>query len=138
MLITGFLRLCVSISLTILVYYDRYLPNFCHFYKHVDGSHLLQNASFTYCCVVRGFVGFHGQVAVVQLLSCDSVTPRIAACLASLSLTISWSLLRFMSTESVMLSNHLIIFCPLLLDRADYKVDGAKCKLKMGGLFKIY
>ena len=30
-------------------------------------------------------------------------------------LTISWSLLKFMSTESVMLSNHLIFCCPLLL-----------------------
>ena len=26
-----------------------------------------------------------------------------------------WSLLKFMSTESVMLSNHLILYCPLLL-----------------------
>ena len=34
---------------------------------------------------------------------------------ASLSLTISWSLSKFMSTESVMLSNHLILCCPLLL-----------------------
>ena len=34
---------------------------------------------------------------------------------------------------------HLIICCPLLLNRTDYKVDGAKCKLKVGGLlFKIY
>ena len=33
---------------------------------------------------------------------------------ASLSFTISQSLLRFMSIESVMLSNHLILCCPLL------------------------
>ena len=32
-----------------------------------------------------------------------------------LSFTISWSLHRFMSIESVMLSNHLILCCPLLL-----------------------
>ena len=31
------------------------------------------------------------------------------------SLTISWSLFKFMSVESVMLSNHLILCCPLLL-----------------------
>ena len=37
------------------------------------------------------------------------------ACQASLSFTISPSLLRFMTTESVMLSNHLILCCPLLL-----------------------
>ena len=34
---------------------------------------------------------------------------------ASLSFTISWSLLKFMSIESVMLSNCLILCCPLLL-----------------------
>ena len=34
---------------------------------------------------------------------------------ASLSFTVSWSLLKFMSIESVMLSNHLILCCPFLL-----------------------
>ena len=34
---------------------------------------------------------------------------------ASLSFTISWSLLKFMSIELVMLSNHLILYHPLLL-----------------------
>ena len=34
---------------------------------------------------------------------------------ASLSFTISWSLLRLMSIESVVPSNHLILCCPLLL-----------------------
>ena len=38
-----------------------------------------------------------------------------AACQASLSITSSWSLLKLMSTESVMPSNHLILCCPLLL-----------------------
>ena len=33
----------------------------------------------------------------------------------SLNFTISWSLLRFMSTESVMLSNHLIFCCSVLI-----------------------
>ena len=42
-------------------------------------------------------------------------TPWTVAHQASLSFTVSWSLLRFMSTESVMLSNHLALFCPLLL-----------------------
>ena len=42
-------------------------------------------------------------------------TPWIAARQASLSFTISQSLLKFMSIESVMLSHHLIICCPLLL-----------------------
>ena len=34
---------------------------------------------------------------------------------ASLSFTLSWNLLRLMSTEWVMPSNHLILCCPLLL-----------------------
>ena len=34
---------------------------------------------------------------------------------ASLSFTISWSLLKLMSIEWVMPSNHLILCCPLLL-----------------------
>ena len=42
-------------------------------------------------------------------------TPRTAARQASLSITNSWSLLKLMSIESVMLSNHLILCHPLLL-----------------------
>ena len=42
-------------------------------------------------------------------------TPWTAACQAPLSFAISWNLLRFMSVESVMLYNHLILYCPLLL-----------------------
>ena len=53
----------------------------------------------------------------VQSLSCVRlfVTPWTAACQASLSITNSWSLLKFMSIESVMPSNHLILCRPLLL-----------------------
>ena len=47
----------------------------------------------------------------VQLL----VTPGTAARQASLSFTTSWSLLKLMSIESVMPSNHLTLFSPLLL-----------------------
>ena len=42
------------------------------------------------------------------------VTPWTVACQASLSITNSWSLLKFMSTKLVMPSNHLI-FCRSLL-----------------------
>ena len=45
----------------------------------------------------------------------DSVTPWTAACEASLSSTISQSLLRFISIESVILSNHLVLCQSLLL-----------------------
>ena len=54
---------------------------------------------------------------VVQLLSHARlfVTPWTAACQASLSFTISWSLLKLMSIELVMPSNHLILCHPLFL-----------------------
>ena len=45
----------------------------------------------------------------------DSVTPRIAGCQASLSITNSWSSLRLTSIEWVMPSSHLILCHPLLL-----------------------
>ena len=46
--------------------------------------------------------------------SCPTLCPWTAACQASLSCTIPESLLRFMSIESVMPSNHLLL-CRLLL-----------------------
>ena len=45
----------------------------------------------------------------------DSVTPCAAAHQASLCFTISWRLLKYVSIESVMPSNHLILCCPLRL-----------------------
>jgi len=45
----------------------------------------------------------------------NSVTPWTAAHQASLSTTNSQGLLKLMSIESVMPSNHLILSCPLLL-----------------------
>ena len=54
---------------------------------------------------------------VVQSLSRVRLfaTPWTAVHQASLSLAISWSLLKLMSIELVMLSNHLILCCPLRL-----------------------
>ena len=56
---------------------------------------------------------------VIPLISINCVrlfaTPWTKACQASLSLTVSWSLLKFMSTELMMLSNHLILCHPFLL-----------------------
>ena len=57
------------------------------------------------------------QFSSVQSLSCvqQLVTPWTAARRASLSITNSWSLLKLMSIESVMPSNHIILCRPLLL-----------------------
>ena len=59
---------------------------------------------------------FQSLFSSVQLLSCARLfaTPRTAACQASLSFT-CWSLLKLMSIELLMPSNHLILSCPLLL-----------------------
>ena len=57
------------------------------------------------------------------------MTPWPAAHQASLSSTTSWTLLKFMFIESVMLSNHLL-FCQRL---ADYKHVG----LSLGSLFHL-
>ena len=56
------------------------------------------------------------KISSVQLLSHVWLfaTPWTAACQASPSITNSWSLLKLMSIELVMPSNHLILCCPLL------------------------
>ena len=53
----------------------------------------------------------------VQSLSCVQLfaTPWTTSCQASLSITNSQSLPKFMSIELVMPSNHLILNCPLFL-----------------------
>ena len=59
----------------------------------------------------------YSQFSLVQSLSCVRlfVTPWTVACQASLSITNSWSLLKLMSIELVISSNHLILCQPLLL-----------------------
>ena len=56
-------------------------------------------------------------ICSVQLFSCIQLfaTPWTAACQASLSITNSQSLLKLMSIESVVPSNHLILCRPLFL-----------------------
>ena len=55
----------------------------------------------------------------------DSVTTWTAAHQAFLSLTNSWSLLKLMSIESVMPSNHLILCHPLLLLPQSFPAAGS-------------
>ena len=52
-----------------------------------------------------------------SVLRCVQIfaTPRSVSCQAPLSSTVSWSLLKFMFIELVMLSNHLILCYTLLL-----------------------
>ena len=66
-------------------------------------------------------------LVVVQLFSHVPLfaTPWTAAHQASLSFTISWSLLRLMSIESVMPSNHLILVVPFSSCLQSFPASGA-------------
>ena len=63
------------------------------------------------------FLFYYNHGVVVQLLSHIRlfVTPWTAECQASLSFTVSQSLLKLMCIESVMPSHHLILCLPLVL-----------------------
>ena len=82
---------------------------------NISGASHVKTGSAIY----RGFLASFStvQCSSVQLLSHVwlSVTPWTAACQASLSIINSQSLLKLMSIESVMPSNHLIFCRPLLL-----------------------
>ena len=73
-----------------------------------------------YCYIFKSTIIFFYYILVSQSVHSLSrvrlfVTPWIAACQASLSITNSRSLLKLMSIESVMPSSHLILCRPLLL-----------------------
>ena len=70
----------------------------------------------------RVFLNNSIYTVVVQLKSHVQLfaTPWTTAHQASLSFTISWSLLKFMSFESMMPYNCLILCCPLLLSKNPY------------------
>ena len=77
-------------------------------------------ASFFFSPSAKDFhylILFESRVVAVQLLMHVwlLVIPWTAACQAPLSFTISQSLLKFMSTESMMPPNHLVLCCSLLL-----------------------
>ena len=82
-----------------------------------SGTHLLSLVIFSTCRSESKAQG----VIVTRLLFNFTVvsrlfaTPWTAPCQASLSFIVSWSLIKFMSIESVMPSHHLILCCPLLL-----------------------
>ena len=74
----------------------------------------LQDASFLGFLSKSGWVFWHCCCSVTQSLWLF-VIPWTTAHQASLSFTTSWSLLKLMSTELVMPSDHLILCHPLLL-----------------------
>ena len=67
--------------------------------------------------------------ACCSLLSCVLLfaTSWTAAYQSSLSFTIFWSWLKLMSIESMMPSNHLILWCPLLLLPSIFPSNRERC-----------
>ena len=79
------------------------------------------------CSVMSESLQSHGSQQA--RLPCPSLSPGvcsnwITASQASLSFTISWSLLKLMSPESVMPSSHLILCRPLLLLPSTFASNG--------------
>ena len=89
--------------------------------ERAGGNHCLMGLAFQFCRMKRVLETSNGdgpvQFSSVQSLSRVRlfVTPWTVARQASLSITNSWSLLKLMTIESVMPSNHLILCHPLLL-----------------------
>ena len=90
----------------------RGLPN-CVEWKWREWTSLFSSWSSPFCMMLTVGLSFSS----VPLLTCVQlcVTPHTAACQASLSITNSQSLLKLMSIELVMPSNHLILWRLLLL-----------------------
>ena len=64
------------------------------------------------------------KTCAVALMS-DSAAPWTAACQASLSFTLSWSLLKLMSTQWVMPSNHFVLCHPFFSCLLSFPASGS-------------
>ena len=95
-------------------------------WSFVKNFYIYSHKSFSfhyYLCLVvlsdnAGLREWVGKYCCSVTKSCPTLCDLMncyVACQASLSLTISWSLLKLMFIESVMPSNHLILCCPLFL-----------------------
>ena len=78
--------------------------------KRVRHSQVIEHA----CTTTTGFTVIGNDQFSRSVMS-NSVNPWTEACQASLSITNSWSLLKLLSIESVMPSNHIILHHPLFL-----------------------
>ena len=81
------------------------------FFKVTFGLYLKLQSHWEKCIYIL-IVTFHSVQSLSHVQLCD---PWTVAHQASLSITNSWSLLKLMSIESVMLSNHHMLCHPLLL-----------------------
>ena len=78
---------------------------------------------------VQTYQGLFSSVQFSRSVVSNSATPWTATLLASLFITISESLLKLTSIESVMPSNHLILCCPLLFPPSIFpSIRGFSCE----------
>ena len=97
----------IYISIFTLILVVKYIHQYIHIYMHI--------------CVYMShtYTHIHIYTCIYLLFSCsvvsDSATPWTAAHQPYLTFTFSWSLLRFVSVELVILSKHLILCYHLLL-----------------------
>ena len=105
---------------------DHYISSICEWYEQ-SNSFQTMNPNRTYKNLV-----FYNDIQDVIQFGCsfmsDSATPWTAARQASLSITNSQSLLKLMSIESVMPSNHLFLCPPLLLLPSNFPSIGVFSK----------
>ena len=96
---------------------EKSLQNFLVFQSWDEEGYIQNQNHMTTERTLNKFSSTNHFVIVVQSLCAVWLfaPPRNAACQASLSITISQSLLRFILIGSVMPSNHLILCCPHLL-----------------------
>ena len=108
-------RSCESKYFNILVDWNRRLsfPYLWNTMKKMCQKKIIwKYSNMNKCCFNQLYIGIN-YCSVTQL--CLTLTPWTAARQASLSFTISWNLLKLMSIESVMPSNHFVLCYPLLL-----------------------
>ena len=95
------------------------MKNKNHMIISIDAENYFDKVQQPFMIKKKKLLESRGKVMVVVVQSLSHVqlfmTPWTAAYQAPLSSTISQSLVKFMSIESVMLSNHLILYRPLLL-----------------------
>jgi len=101
---------CVRISFLLTANIPLYaFPTFCLFIH----PSVYTCMTFTFCLL--GVMVLWTLLLFSHSVVSDSAAPQTAACQASLSFTISWSLPKLTSIESMIPSNHLILCHPLLL-----------------------
>ena len=109
------------------IYYFIIIKKVDSCFPWVGGSSACQ--FYLFLTVLRSFYHIHLMICNNCSQSLSPVwvfaTPWTAACQAPLSSTMSWSLLKFMSFESVMLSNHHILCCPFLLLPSIFPASGS-------------